>query len=288
MNGALRTALSSIAAALFHAALAGTGAAASARAEQLPLWEAGAGIAAIRFPDYRGSNERQTWVLPYPYIVYRGEFLQADERRVRGLFFRTDRLELDVSINGSVPVDSSENDARRGMPDLDGTLEIGPALNLKLMETADRRTRVELRLPVRGVFASDFSHVRHVGWMFQPRVNVDVRDPLGNAGWNLGLLAGPLYSDRRYNRYIYAVEPPYATATRPAYSAGGGYAGIQLIAALSKRYREFWVGGFLKWDTLNGAVFADSPLVRDKQGVAAGFSVAWIFGKSKTLVETAR
>ncbi len=270
-------------------ALALSGLAASrAWAEQLPLWEAGMGAAALSFPDYRGSNERQFWLLPFPYIIYRGEFLQADERRMRGLFYKSDRLEIDVSINGSVPVDSGENDARRGMPNLDATLEIGPALNLKLMETGDRRTRIELRLPVRGVFASDFSYVRHVGWVFQPHVNVDIRDPLGNAGWKLGLLAGPVYSDRRYNRHFYAVEPPFATANRPAYSAGGGYGGVQVITALSKRYREFWVGGFVKWDSLHGAAFADSPLVKDKQGVAAGFSIAWILGESKTRVEVTR
>jgi hypothetical protein len=147
---------------------------------------------------------------------------------------------------------------------------------------------VELRLPVRGVFASDFSYVRHVGWMFQPRVNVDVQDPLGYAGWNLGLLAGPLFSDQRYNRYFYSVDPAFATATRPAYSASGGYAGNQFIAALSKRYKAFWVGGFVKWDTLNAAAFADSPLVREKQNFAAGFSFAWILGVSKTRVEAER
>ena len=262
--------------------------ASSCRAEQLPLWEAGVGIAAISLPDYRGSNERQAWVLPYPYIVYRGEFLQADERRVRGLFFKSDRLELDVSVNGSVPVDSSENDARRGMPDLDGTLEIGPALNVLLTQSEHSKSRLELRLPVRAVLASDFSYVRQVGWVFHPHLNLDVADPLGYAGWNLGLLAGPLVTDRRYNRYFYGVEQPFATANRPAYGAGGGYAGTQLIAALSKRYRQFWVGGFVKWDTLNGAAFADSPLVKDKQGVSAGFSIAWVLGESKTRVETKR
>lgn len=261
---------------------------AGARAEELPLWEAGVGAAALSFPDYRGSNQRQFWLLPFPYIVYRGEFLQADERRTRGLFYRTDRLEIDVSINGSVPVNSGKNDARRGMPNLDGTLEIGPGLNLKLMESADRRRRMELRLPVRAVFASDFSHVQHVGWVFQPQVNVDIRDPLGNAGWNLGLLAGPVYSDQRYNRYFYTVDPAFATPARPAFSAGGGYGGVQMIAALSKRYREFWVGAFVKFDSLQSAAFADSPLVKDKQGVAAGFSIAWILGESKTRVEVAR
>jgi outer membrane scaffolding protein for murein synthesis (MipA/OmpV family) len=263
-------------------------AAAGAQAESLPLWEIGVGIAAISFPDYRGSDERQTWVLPYPHITYRGEFLQADEQRKRGLLFRSDRLELDVSVNGTVPVDSSKNDARRGMPDLDATLEIGPALNLLMMESDNRKVRLELRLPVRAVLASDFSYIRDTGWVFQPNLNADIRDPLGYAGWNLGLLAGPVFSDKRYNRYFYAVDPAFATAARPAYSPGGGYGGSQFIAALSKRYREFWVGGFAKWDTLNDAAFVDSPLVKDRQLFSAGIAVAWILDQSKTMVETTK
>ncbi|HET9403894.1 MAG TPA: MipA/OmpV family protein, partial [Burkholderiales bacterium] len=114
VNGAMRSALYSRAVALFHAVLVCAGAAACARAEQLPLWEAGMGAAALSFPDYRGSDERQFWLLPFPYLVYRGEFLQADERRMRGVFFKTERAELDLSFNGSVPVDSDDNDARRG------------------------------------------------------------------------------------------------------------------------------------------------------------------------------
>jgi outer membrane protein len=262
--------------------------ASAARAEQRPLWEAGIGVTALNFPDYRGSDERQTWVLPYPFLVYRGEFLQADERRMRGLFFKTDRLELDVSLNGSVPVDSGENSARRGMPDLDATLEIGPSLNILLAQTANRKTRLELRLPVRAVLASDFSHVRQVGWVFQPNLNADIQDPMGFSGWNLGVLAGPLITERRYNRYFYAVEPAFATAARPAYNPGGGYAGTQLIAALSKRFGEYWIGGFIKWDTLNRAAFEDSPLVREKQSFSGGIAVAWVLGRSKTLVEAPR
>lgn len=286
LTGAARTAVSLTAVALLHLVLAVAGVATGARAEQAPLWEAGVGVTALGFPDYRGSNERQSWVLPYPHIIYRGEFLQADERRKRGLLFKSDRLELDLSVNGSVPVDSSKNEARQGMPDLDATLEIGPALNFLMMETGNRKVRLELRLPVRAVLASDFSYITDTGWVFQPSLNADIRDPLGYAGWNLGLLAGPVFSDGRYNRYFYAVEPAFATATRPAYSPGGGYGGSQFIAALSKRYREFWVGGFVKWDTLNDAAFVDSPLVKDRQQFSAGFAVAWILSQSKTMVDT--
>ena len=285
--GALRTAFSTAAPGMLLAALAFSGAAIGARAESLPLWEAGVGVSVIDFPEYRGSAERRTWVLPFPYIVYRGDYLKADERRgVRGLFFKTESVELDVSFNGTVPVKSSENAARQGMPDLDATLEVGPSLNFSLLKSADRKTTLELRLPVRGVLASDFSYVDFVGWVFQPTLNVDTRDAFGHTGWKLGFLGGPVYSDGRYNRYFYAVDPAFATATRPAYSPGGGYGGAQFIAALSKRYRDFWIGGFAKWDTLNGAVFADSPLVTARQSWSGGIAIAWMVDESKTRVET--
>jgi MipA family protein len=260
-------------------------AAGGARAAELPLWEAGAGIAVIDFPHYRGSNGRTTWVLPAPYFVYRGKILQIDERRMRGLFFRSDSAELELSFNGTVPVKSSDNQARRGMPDLDGTLEIGPSLNFFLLHSDDGRKALDLRLPLRAAIATDFSYMRSAGWLFQPNLNLDVHDVFGYQGWNLGLLGGPIFADRRYNQRLYAVDPAFATTDRPAYSPGGGYAGAQLIAALSKRYPRFWIGGYVKRDTLSGAVFADSPLVREKQNFTAGIAVAWILGESKTTVE---
>jgi outer membrane scaffolding protein for murein synthesis (MipA/OmpV family) len=263
--------------------IAGLGAV--ARAEPLPLWEAGAGAAVVGLPDYRGADQGRTWLLPFPYLVYRGEFLKAEERRVRGLFLKTDRVELDVSVNAQPPVDSSKSDARRGMPDLDAVIEIGPSLNVSLHRSADRRTEVELRLPVRAALATDFSYVDFAGWVSDPNLNVDVRDPLGQVGWKFGVLGGVVYSDRRYNQYYYAVDPAFSTPGRPAYNPSGGYAGTQVIVALSKRFPRFWIGGFARWDTLNNAVFVDSPLVRTRQYFASGIAVAWMIGESKVKVE---
>lgn len=141
----------------------------SGHASGVPLWEAGLGVAFIDFPDYRGSDERNTYVLPIPYVVYRGKFLKVDREKVRGLLLKSDKAELDVSLNG------------------------------------------------------------FVGYVFQPRLNLDVR-------------------------------------------------------ALSKRFPDFWVGGFVKWDNLRGATFEDSPLVKSTRTFTAGFAVSWIFAKSKNHV----
>ena len=70
----------------------------------------------------------------------------------------------------------------------------------------------------------------------------------------------------------------FATAARPAYAARGGYGGWQFLAALSRRFRSFWVGAFVRADTLDGAAFESSPLVKRDTYVAAGAGIAWILG----------
>ena len=54
-------------------------------AEQLPLWEAGVGVAGISFPDYRGTARHRNYLLPVPVFIYRGNIFQVDREKVRGL-----------------------------------------------------------------------------------------------------------------------------------------------------------------------------------------------------------
>jgi outer membrane protein len=251
---------------------------------ELPLWEAGAGIAILNFPDYRGSDQRRSLVLPIPYLVYRGEFLKADRESVRGEFYKNERLDLTLSANGSIPVNSKDNTARRGMPDLDPTLEIGPNLTVNLLRSDT--VRLNVRLPLRAVIATNLAHTRDEGWVFTPQFNVDFYDIVPGPGWNLGFAAGPLYGNRRYHNYFYGVAPQFAAPGRPAYDAPAGYSGTQFLAALSKRFPAFWFGVFARADNLSGAAFEASPLVRQKQAFAAGVAAAWIFGRSRTLVES--
>ena len=257
--------------------------AANAQARDEPLWEAGIGVAALHFPDYRGSDRERTYALPVPYFIYRGEIVKADRQGVRGLFLHTDRVDLNASVGASLPVSSRKNSAREGMPDLKPSIEAGPSLEIHLWRTPDRRAKLDLRLPVRAAVTIE-SDPRFVGTQFFPNLNLDVHDPAGLTGWNLGLLAGPVFTDRRYNRYFYEVAPQYATAARPAYSPDGGYAGAQFIAALSKRFPKFWAGAFVRYDTLRGAAFDESPLVRSKRYAAAGIGISWIFAESSKRV----
>jgi len=249
-------------------------------AETLPLWEAGAGLATVYLPDYRGSEEARAYALPFPYFIYRGDFLKADRDGVRARFFDSERVELDLSFGATVPVRSRKNRARAGMPDLRPTLEVGPVLKIFVIRDAKRDNELELRLPVRRALTWQDGGVKDAGTLFFPHVNLDRKFDWAGRRFNLGTLAGVQFGDRRYHDYFYGVAPANATADRPAYSASGGYAGWQAIAALSATAGRIWVGGFVKLDSVRGAVFDDSPLVRRNTNFSAGIGASYVFARS--------
>lgn len=248
-----------------------------------PQWEAGAGVGVMSLPAWRGADDRHNYVLPLPYFVYHGDFFRADRHGVRGVFFDSDRVELGVSVAGSPPTGSQRNSAREGMDELRATGEIGPLLDLTLWRSPDQSRLLKLILPLRAAFTFSGSP-ESIGWVFSPALNLDVNDVAGQPGWNLGLRSGPIFATRRQHAYFYGVAPAQATASRQAYAADGGYSGFQFIAAFSKRFPKYWVGSFMRYDSLAGAAFEDSPLVAHKHYLAAGLGVVWIIGESTTRV----
>ncbi|MGH8209550.1 MAG: MipA/OmpV family protein, partial [Steroidobacteraceae bacterium] len=248
---------------------------------ELPLWELGLGLGAVGFRDYRGSDTTHAYPVPVPYFIYRGRYLQADRNGLKSKLFNQDRVELNVSLSATTPV--LNNATRQGMPELRPTLEIGPALDVHVWRSASERVKLDVRLPVRAAFT--VGSPGYIGWFSNPNINLDIANAAGFTGWNLGLLTGPLFAARRYDAYYYSVAPQYATLDRPAYQATGGYAGSQMLASLSKRYPKFWTGAYLRYDTLAGAAFESSPLVKSRGYWSAGIGIAWMIGHSSRLVE---
>jgi len=253
-----------------------------AAAEEAPLWEVGAGFAGLSIPDYRGSDQQRGYVLPLPYIQYRGDVFRIDREGAHGNVFRSEQVKLDVSLNAGPPAKSGKNGARTGMPDIDPTVEAGPSLQIVLARNEAGDRVWSLQLPWRAAAATDLSHVQRIGWVFAPNLNLDVRH-LGG-GWDMSVGLGPMYASEDYHDYYYEVPPAFATNARPAYDAKGGYSGSRLTLTASRRYKTFWVGAFARYDTLSGAVFADSPLVKRQESFMAGAGIAWIFAESKTQV----
>lgn len=278
---------------LLAAGLLAAGTIAAQTKEQLPLWELGLGAAGAHLPDYRGADESHNYLLPFPLLIYRGEFFKSDREGVRAQFLDSRYVELDLSAGATVPVRSKNNRARAGMKDLRPTLELGPAIKFHLahigeQRPGDRDIELDLRIPVRRAITWD-GGLKDVGTLAFPHLALDNKIGMLGSRWNLGVVLGGYFADRRYNDYFYGVKPEFATADRPAYSGRGGFSGWQGILALSTTYdKRTWVGGFIKGDSLNGAVFEDSPLVKRKRNVSFGLGVSHIFGRSDTLVEVSR
>ena len=256
-------------------------AAANQNTLQRPLWELGIGVAGLRLPDYRGSDQSSAYLLPLPYIVYRGKWLRADREGARAILLDAQGVKVDLSVAASVPTRSRGNSARQGMPNLPGTFELGPNVNITLLGSVEKRFRLDLRMPLRAAVSAQRSP-EFIGATFSPHLNLDIAGVGG--GWNVGLLAGPLYANRKYHEHFYGVDTAYATPDRAAYNARGGYAGWQALAATSRRFGNAWVGGFLRYDSVRGAVFEASPLVRRNSTVTFGVGVSWVLARSSELV----
>lgn len=246
-----------------------------------PLWEVGIGGGFLMMPDYRGSDKSRPYVLPFPYAVYRGGVFRLEDKQMTARLFKTDRVTLDASGYGAVPVKSDDNDTRKGMVDLDPTFEFGPALRIKILDSGENKYRLSATLPVRAVFSTDFRSVRYEGWVFAPRLVFQKGDIIPRTGLSLGISTGPMFADRGYHDYFYEVEPAYATSARPAYAPGAGYSGSVMTVGLKKSYSQLLFHSFVSADFLHGAVFEDSPLVKTKTSWMGGFSITWVFLKSQ-------
>jgi outer membrane scaffolding protein for murein synthesis (MipA/OmpV family) len=206
-------------------------------------------------------------------VAYRGDILKADREGARAVLLDTARFDFDVSVAATAPTRSDDNLAREGMPDLAATFELGPNLNITLARGSG--WKLQLRAPVRAALTIE-SNPSMVGWLASPNLNLDTKIN----GWNASLLDGPLFGSRSFNGYYFDVAPEFATPTRPTYRAPGGFGGWRLIASTSRRIGGWWMGAFASADTVRGAVYDGSPLVRKHGTLAAGFALSYVFAAS--------
>ncbi len=242
-------------------------------AEAKPLIEFGVAAGGGYLPDYPAAGQNHVRAIALPYFAYRGEFFRSDEKGLlRGRLIRTRDFEFDISLNGSFAADSDDNDARSGMPDLDWMGEIGPRLQITLARAA-RDAKLDLEIPVRAVFTTDLTDLSYRGFVFAPELAYQNENFL-DAGLKAKLSAGPVFATAGLMDYFYEVAPAFATASRPAFEAEGGYLGSRLQLALSKRLgSRVTVFAAARADFHQGATNADSPLFRDRTTFAVGIGM---------------
>ena len=261
---------------LTPSALIAADAAASLDGQTKPRWEAGIAVGGATLPQYMGSNERYTLAAPIPYIIYRGDKLKVDRSGIRRELFGINNLTADLSLGVGMPVRNS-NVARSGMPELRFALQLGPRLNIHLLDSEAKS--VTLRLPLRAAFSISG---KAIGWLAEPDLLVEYKP---TAEIKLSFAGGLLYGSADYMRYYYGVDPIYATAIRPAYSARQGLHSLSLRTAITYEISDdltFFTT--LRYRNLAPGAIADSPLVKDRNYISIAGGIAWSFWSSEEQV----
>ncbi len=251
-------------------------------ASEKPRWELGGGLTRLSIPHYPGSDQHHLFILPIPYVIYRGDFVQLGREQRRAVLYKGINSDLDISLGGSLPVDSNQNEARKGMEDLPPTLHIGPRWNYRAIDRED--IELTLRLSVHKAYTLELKHFREVGNLAE--FNIDLSWYLDSKqSWRMGIVTGPDFVDRNYLNFLYRVRDEDAKVDRPVWEARSGYGGWDLTLILSKPIDKIWIRGFFHLDYLKGAVFEDSPLVRQKASWNTGIAVTYTFAISKKKVK---
>lgn len=247
----------------------------------LPLWEAGVGFLPFRTDHYRGSPQHRWYLFPFPAYTVRGKDIEAENGYIRGHIARlSDHLVLDLSFNLGLNVDSDSDSLRKDMRDLDPTFELGPILRYYLWKSRDENHFVNIEMPYRAVYATDLTYIDHVGYYSIPYINLLNKGTAKTWGWGSELSIGIQYGSSGFHNRFYAVDTQDVTNRRKYYHSNSGYSGTQFSMTLNKRYKDFLIIPFFRYDYLDGAVFNKSPLYKNAHYTFFGVGLVWYFAHS--------
>ena len=240
---------------------------------------------AARLPHYIGSDEYKNYLFPLPYLIYRGEFIQADRDNMRTIFFKNGNFETDLSLWGNPPVPGN-NRARTGMDELDALVEIGPAIRYYFQHDG-RRDALYLKGAIRTAFS--------VGWESGPEIHyqglhgsmhlvMKNESLFKDQGMRVSLSSGIHFADSTFNTYFYEVDMEDISQQRPFYSTGGGYSGFSFSGSITRRVLPYLTFGcYGRWDNINGATYDKSPLVGTENNYTIGTMLIFTLAKSRSL-----
>lgn len=256
--------------------------------KQRPRWEVGVGAGFFRGYDYPASNDQNRRMIALPFFIYRTRSIRFGGGGIRAVAIENPRVKLDLSVGGSLNASSSGDGVREGMPDLDFLFEIGPQLEVRLLdEVIDERSRLQSRFTseLRAVFVTDFKSVDQQGLVAEAGFDINLRNVRGT-GIDVGAGISLTYANEKLQDYFYEVQPEFVTAERAAFDAKGGYLETKVSVGLGVRPRHnvaIFLGAFT--GLYKGAENEDSPLFETDTQTGFALGVVWTIKRSRSMVE---
>ncbi len=197
--------------------------------EGATLWEYGVGFGFTKFEQYPSSNQYNNLFLPFPTFQYRGKIVRADDREgTRAYLIKEKMWSVELSGGGYVGLDSSTNDARRGMSDVPWNFHIGPQLVYNFSNEFDFRV---------GLFQAATTDFRSTSWagqvseakliyQWESILTLSKNSPsyTSNGRLSIGVKGGT----SEFLSTYFEVAPNYATTNRSSFEAKAGLLNSEL------------------------------------------------------------
>ncbi|PCI07078.1 MAG: hypothetical protein COB77_05480 [Gammaproteobacteria bacterium] len=241
-------------------------------------WVLGMGIGLFEYHLYPGAKESNHLLLPVPYFTFRSPAFEID-RGFKGFLYHSKKVVIDISADFGLPVDSDDTQARKGMPDLDLVLQVGPSVAFILNDENSHYFGTRFELPVRVAIATDFRSVENTGFLLEPRISFN-HQRRGKTGIAQKVIIGLKFATQDFHAYYYDVADEFSTNARATFTSDAGFGGGFVNYRISYKTNDLVYWSFLRYQSLRGAKFEDSPLVLQKDYFFVGFGFAWLFAGS--------
>lgn len=243
-----------------------------------PLYEFGIVGGGGYVPHYPAADQGKVRVLGAPIVRYRGLRFRSDEEdSMKARLFADPLYGFDLSAGGSFPANSKDNNARKGMPDLDWTAELGPRFYFFFYKT--KKFWMRLFLPVRMAFSTDFHDTAYQGLVFAPAINL--RYFFDDSQFNSVFFGVTrTHTTHQLQEYFYEVKNRYQTADRSSYHAVSGYmsTNVSLSFLHEENSKGFYAG--IGVGSYKGAANTGSPLHRSDFNYSGFVGFTYTFYKS--------
>lgn len=243
------------------------------------IWELGVGAGAINLPLYPGASKTRHFFAPLPYVRFKTKHFEVDEG-VRAYMYESESYRLLVSAGMDVSVNNDSDSSRRGMPNLNPVLQIGPALEYIFSGGKKQNYEFKLNVPMRSAIAMDFDDLQNIGWLTEPSLVYEVlrKNKMGLA---YKISGGLKYGSEKYNRYYYDVKNEYVDTTRSFYQSNKGYNGFFLDLNFNWRQKNIIYVIAARYQNLKNTEFEGSPIIDDDQYIAFAVGAIWVFSESR-------
>lgn len=252
-----------------------------------PLYELGGGLLYSKFPNYPGASSNREVVLPFPTAIYRGDVLRLKrEEGARGIFYRGENIELDISFDGTLPSDGEDTKAREGMAKLNALIEVGPRFLYHIAKVSKNNPwDFDFHLATRVATSTGFfKEVYSRGYVLNPfftvrTISLFKDDDLFAAS------IGIKYATKKWHNYYYSVDSKDVTAQRPQFKVKSGQAEISYAMLYNYPIKNdiYTFVGMIQ-SFYNNAANRNSPLLTKNTNTSLVVGLYWNFYKSKQTV----